>query len=178
LQQLLGDEYYVVEEGLNGRTATLEHPWVEGLSGRTYLLPCCKSHAPLDLVIIYLGTNELAPFHHLPPLGIAESCASLVRVVRAAECGRDGGTPPVLLVCPPPIQATGPNAAMLEEAAVKSQTLGKCFAAAAEAVGAELLDLADVLRYSNEDPIHLDADGHRMLADALLPHVRRLAQTT
>jgi len=174
LQQLLGDEYYVIEEGLNGRTATLEHPWVEGLSGRTYLLPCCKSHAPLDLVIIYLGTNELAPFHHLPALGIAASCASLVRVVRAAECGRDGGTPPVLLVCPPPIEATGPNAAMLEEAAVKSQALGKCFADAAAAVGAELLDLADVLRYSDEDPIHLDAEGHRILAEALLPYVRRL----
>jgi hypothetical protein len=85
----------------------------------------------LDLVIIYLGTNELAPFYHLPALGIAVSCASLVRVVRAAECGRDGGTPPALLVCPPPIDSAGPNAA----------------------------NARDVLRYSDEDPIHLDADG-------------------
>jgi lysophospholipase L1-like esterase len=175
LQQLLGDEYYVIEEGLNGRTATLEHPWVEGLSGRTYLLPCCKSHAPLDLVIIFLGTNELAPFHHLPAPGIAESCASLVRVVRAAECGRDGGTPPVLLVCPPPIQATGPNAAMFEDAAVKSQTLGRCFADAAAAVGAELLDLDGVLQYSVDDPIHLDADAHAALARALQSLVMTLA---
>ena len=174
LQRLLGDEYYVVEEGLNGRTATLEHPWVEGRSGRTYLLPCCRTHAPLDLVIIYLGTNDLADHYGLSALGIAESCASLVRVARAAECGRDGGTPPVLLVCPPPIRATGPNAAEFETAAVKSQTLGQCFAEAAQMVGAELLDLAGVLRYSEDDPIHLDADGHRALAEALRPLVDRL----
>ena len=175
LQRLLGDEYYVIEEGLSGRTATLEHPWIEGRSGRTYLLPCCKSHAPLDLVIIYLGTNELAPFHNLPPLGIAQSCASLVRVVRAAECGSDGGTPPVLLVCPPPVRASGPNAAEFETAAVKSRALGKCFADAAQALGAELLDLDGVVGYSEADPIHLDADGHRALAEALQPFVRRLA---
>ena len=178
LQRLLGNEYYVVEEGLNGRTATLEHPWVEGRSGRTYLLPCCRSHAPLDLVIIYLGTNDLADHYRLSAVQIAESCASLVRVVRAAECGRDGGTPQVLLVCPPPIRATGPNAAEFETAAVKSQTLGQSFADAAEAVGAELLDLAGVVRYSEDDPIHLDADGHRALGEALTPLVRRLAPTT
>ena len=175
LQRLLGDEYYVVEEGLNGRTATLEHPWVEGRSGRTYLLPCCRSHAPLDLVIIYLGTNDLAPHYRLTASGIAESCASLVRVVRTAECGRNGRTPPVLLVCPPPIRATGPNAAEFATAAENSRLLGTCFAEAAAAVGAELLDLDGVVEYSEADPIHLDADAHRRLATALQPLVRRLA---
>ena len=175
LQQLLGEDYYVVEEGLNGRTATLDHPWVEGRSGRSYLLPCCRSHAPLDLVIVYLGTNDLADHYQLSAAEVAESCASLVRVVRAAECGRDGGTPPVLLVCPPPISPTGPDAEEYESAAVKSRTLGKRFSESAEAVGAELLDLGGVVRYSEEDPIHLDADAHRALAEAVEPFVRRLA---
>ena len=175
LQRLLGDEYNVIEEGLNGRTVTLEHPWVEGRSGRPYLLPCCQSHAPLDLAIIYLGTNDLAPHYSLAAVGIAGACASLVRVVRAAECGRGGGAPPVLLVCPPPIRATGPNAAEFQAAAATSRTLGRCFAEAARAVSAELLDLDGVLHYSDDDPIHLDVDGHRVLAETLQPIVRRLA---
>src|SRR6266516_109080 len=93
LQRLLGEGYHVIEEGLNGRTATVEHPWVEGRSGRPYLLPCCRSHAPLDLVIIYLGTNDLADRYQLSAADIAQACASLVRVVRAADCGRGSGTP-------------------------------------------------------------------------------------
>ena len=175
LQRLLGDAYYVVEEGLNGRTATLEHPWVEGRSGRPYLLPCCRTHAPLDLVIIYLGTNDLDDYYRLSAADIAEACASLVSVVRAAECGRNGAMPPVLLVCPPPIRATGPDAAEYETAAAKSHMLGAHFAQAAAAVGAKLLDLDGVVRYADADPIHLDAAGHHALAAALEPLVRRLA---
>jgi lysophospholipase L1-like esterase len=175
LQRLLGEGYRVIEEGLNGRTATLEHPWIDGRSGRPYLLPCCRSHAPLDLVIVYLGTNDLADRYCLSAADVAEACASLVGVVRAAECGRDGGMPPVLLVCPPPIRATGPDAAEYEMMAAKSRALGARFAEASEAAGAELLDLDRVVRYSDQDPIHLDADEHRALAAAVEPLVRRLA---
>jgi lysophospholipase L1-like esterase len=175
LQDLLGAGYHVIEEGLNGRTATLEHPWIDGRSGRAYLLPCCRSNAPLDLVIVYLGTNDLDDRYNLSASDVAEACASLVQVVQAAECGHQLGTPAVLLVCPPPIHATGPEAADYETMAAKSRTLGARFADAAEAVGAKLLDLDGVVGYAEEDPIHLDADGHRALAEALEPIARRLA---
>jgi lysophospholipase L1-like esterase len=175
LQQLVGDGYRVVEEGLNGRTATVEHPWIEGRSGRPYLLPCCRSHAPLDLVIIYLGTNDLADRFNLSSTDVARSCASLVAVVAAAGCGRGGATPPVLLVCPPPIRATGPERAEFAGTEARSRAIGEAFAAAAAEVGAALLDLGHVLRYSDVDPEHLDADGHRLLAEAVVPFVRRLA---
>ena len=39
----------------------------------------------------------------------------------------------------------------------------------------ELLDLDGVVGYSEEDPIQLDADGHRALALALEPLARRPA---
>jgi lysophospholipase L1-like esterase len=175
LQVLLGGGYRVIEEGLNGRTATLEHPWIEGRSGRPYLLPCCRSHAPLDLVIIYLGTNDLSDRYNLSASDIAEACASLVATVRAADCGRENGEPAILLVCPPPIRATGPDAAEYETVAAKSQTLGARFAEAAQEAGVELLDLDGVVRYAEQDPIHLDADAHQVLAAAVEPLVRRLA---
>jgi lysophospholipase L1-like esterase len=174
LQGLLGDEYRVIEEGLSGRTATLEHPWIDGRSGRPYLLPCCRSHAPLDVVVIYLGTNDLSDRYNLSAFDVAESCASLVATVRAADCGRDGAAPAILLVCPPPIFATGPDAAEYTQVAAKSTTLGARFAEAAQTVGVELLDLDGVVRYAEEDPIHLDAAAHRALAEAVEPRVRRL----
>jgi lysophospholipase L1-like esterase len=174
LHGLLGEGYRVIEEGLNGRTATLEHPWIDGRSGRPYLLPCCRSHAPLDLVIIYLGTNDLSDRYNLSAGDVAEACTSLVATVRAAECGPDGGAPAVLLVCPPRISATGPDAKDYEAVAAKSQTLGARFAEAAQAANVELLDLDGVVRYAEEDPIHLDADAHRALAEAIAPLVPRL----
>ncbi len=60
LQAALGADWHVVEEGLNGRTTTLDSPLAPGKNGLSYLAPCRDSHAPLDCVVIYLGTNDLA----------------------------------------------------------------------------------------------------------------------
>ena len=58
LQRKLGDDYYVIEEGLSGRTTSFEDPVFEGLSGLNAIYPCMMTHEPLDLVIIMLGTND------------------------------------------------------------------------------------------------------------------------
>ncbi|MGB5733865.1 MAG: GDSL-type esterase/lipase family protein [Thiohalocapsa sp.] len=60
LRDKLGPDFSVIAEGLNGRTTVFDDP-IDGAhkNGRTYLLPCLESHAPLDLVIIMLGTNDL-----------------------------------------------------------------------------------------------------------------------
>ena len=58
LQRKLGDDYYVIEEGLSGRTTSFDDPVFEGLSGLNAIYPCMMTHEPLDLVIIMLGTND------------------------------------------------------------------------------------------------------------------------
>ena len=60
LRQQLGDDYLVIEEGLNARTTVHDDP-IDGAhkNGKPYLLPCLETHLPLDLVIIMLGTNDL-----------------------------------------------------------------------------------------------------------------------
>src|SRR3954462_1773041 len=59
LQTALGSDYRVIEEGLNGRTTTVDDPIHDHRNGRHYLPPCLESHAPFDLVTIMLGTNDL-----------------------------------------------------------------------------------------------------------------------
>ena len=59
LQQLLGDEYKVIEEGCNGRTTMYKAPGEGWKSGLEYLKPCLNSHKPVDAVVMMLGTNDL-----------------------------------------------------------------------------------------------------------------------
>ena len=59
LQAALGGAYRVIEEGLNGRTTVFDDSIEEGRNGETYLRPCLQTHAPIDLVILMLGTNDL-----------------------------------------------------------------------------------------------------------------------
>ena len=58
LEQKLGEDYLVLEEGLSGRTTCFNDPIHEGLSGLDYIYPCLMSHEPVDLLIIMLGTND------------------------------------------------------------------------------------------------------------------------
>ncbi len=174
LQSLLGDGHRVIEEGLNARTTALDHPFRYGRNGREYLFPCLQSHAPLDLVVIFLGTNDLGDKYGLTAAEIAEATGSLVPIVRLAECGRDRGTPPVLLICPPPIAQGGPFGDAFRLAGEKSRELAEPLAVEAQRFGAEFLNLDGVVSYSKADPIHLDAEGHRALAQAVAPIVRRL----
>jgi len=83
LVQELVDGYYVIEEGLNGRTTALSDP-IEGphKNGKEYLVPCLESHQPLDLVTIMLGTNDLKKRFSLSAFDIANGAGVLVDIVR------------------------------------------------------------------------------------------------
>ena len=73
MQQILGDEYQIIEEGQNGRTISCEDPWEWGnKKGMDYVLPMVESHVPFDMLIIMLGSNELKKKFHLPAGGSAE----------------------------------------------------------------------------------------------------------
>ncbi|MDP9285716.1 MAG: hypothetical protein M3P41_12325 [Actinomycetota bacterium] len=52
LATALEDEAEVIAEGLNGRSATIESPVAEGRNGLPYLVPCLRSQAPVDLLVI------------------------------------------------------------------------------------------------------------------------------
>ena len=56
LQEKLGPDYRVLEEGLSGRTTVFDDPIHEGLRGLDDIFSCLMSHEPVDLLIIMLGT--------------------------------------------------------------------------------------------------------------------------
>ena len=73
LRNSLGEDYRVIEEGLNGRTTLWDDP-IEGFkNGLDYLMPCLESHRPFDLITIMLGTNDLKCRFSVSAFDIAES---------------------------------------------------------------------------------------------------------
>ena len=55
----LGAGVHVIEEGLNGRTTLWDDPFMDFRNGKPYLLPCLRSHQPVDVLVLMLGTNDL-----------------------------------------------------------------------------------------------------------------------
>ena len=91
LQAQLGAGWHVIEEGLSGRTTVHDDP-IEGAhkNGRLYLRPCLQSHAPLDLVILMLGTNDLKVRFHMPPSEVAMGIGCLVYDIKELAPGPRG----------------------------------------------------------------------------------------
>ena len=150
LQRTLGDGYLVVEEGLSGRTTVFQDPLYEGLDALSYLWPCLKSHEPVSLLVIMLGTNDSKERFGMNAYAIGLGMRRLVQKAQTTDCWGPGGRPNILIVAPPAIGE------------------GVLTSPVAEETGAHFLDAgACGCEFNTIDYMHLTKKGHAALAAAL-----------
>jgi lysophospholipase L1-like esterase len=174
LQAVLGAGYRVIDEGLNGRTTVWEDPVEGDKMGKRHLVPVLESQAPLDLVILMVGTNDTKKRYSAPPTDIAAGVGVLLDIIGKCASGRDGKAPPVLLVAPVALSKLTEFAQMFEGGSEKSRTLAALYAEQAKARGCAFFDAGTVARCSDLDGVHFDATGHRALGEALAREVRKI----
>lgn len=169
LQEKLGSGHTVIAEGLNGRTTVHDDPMDGGAvkNGHRFLPVILESHAPIDLVIIKLGTNDLKQRFSVPAYDIADGAGRLVDLVLASKNAPAKSPPKVLLVAPAPLVQMGWIDAMFQGGTEKSKTLGKEYKRVAEDRGVAFLDAGTVVTSSLVDGIHLDQDMQRKLGEAI-----------
>ncbi len=176
LQRTLGSGYVVIEEGQNGRTTVWDDPVEQNnKNGIKYLVPCVESHAPLDLVVLMLGTNDLKSRYAVSPMDIGWSVRNLVDVVQKSTFGPNAGAPKVLLIAPPPLAKLTEFADLfIGGGPEKSRALAKRYAEVAQEKGCAFLDAGKVVRTSDLDGVHFEAAEHRTLGEAVAREVKRL----
>lgn len=185
LQLLLGrDEYYVVEEGLNSRTTVQSDPvYDDDKSGLAILPILIKSHMPVDLCIIMLGTNDMKHRFSMEACDIGRAATLLAKAARSVSADKSPtGTPcEVLLVSPPPVTddlLTGRCADEFGERAIAiSRALPPYLEAAAQNSRAQFLDAAQFVQPSSQDGLHLTPEGHHRLAEILAERVHAILDT-
>lgn len=176
LQQLLGEAYYVIEEGFSGRTTVFDDPLVPGRNGRAALPYALTCHRPLDLVIIMLGTNDLKHHFSALPASIARGAGELVNMVQRYDYG-PFKAPQVLLVSPILVGEDVEHSIYVDygpEAFENSKLLAAQYEKVAKARGCHFFDAATVAAPSRIDQLHMDAESHEALAQALANVIRTL----
>ena len=102
LQDLLGDDCKVYEEGLSGRTTVFSDPLHESMDGLGVIYSTLMSHERVDLLIIMLGTNDTKE-----RLGVNAPCIALglERLIQKAKSvpAWKNDAPNIQVVCPPHI---------------------------------------------------------------------------
>src|SRR5271155_362381 len=127
MRRKLGGGHAVIEEGLNGRTTVFADPIEPDRRGADYLPPCLRSHAPLDLVIIALGCNDMKARFNVSAAEIAFGAERLVMMAGAEPVGPKGAPPRVLLVAPPPIAKLTSFADMFRGGEPKSRAIAAAY---------------------------------------------------
>ena len=180
LQQLLGDDYRVIEEGCGGRTTVFEDEISPGRNGIKSLSTCISSHNPLDLIVIMLGTNDLKKRFQATAWDLGKAMERIIDEIHHFPFEPAYPRPEILVVSPPFIKEGIANSifgCFTEEAAVMSHCLSPEYAAVSARKGCHFFDAATAAEASEEDRLHMTAESHRKLAEALEKEIRAICET-
>lgn len=182
MQRELGSPYQVIEEGVNGRTTAEDDPtdeYPEAKNGEKYLIPCLRSHYPLDLVIFMLGTNDLKVQFFTTVGQIAENIGRLVETTRKELQSKQNRVPGILVVSP---MAVGNSIEMSpfcvafggRKAIVPSMELAKALGKETQRLSCPFLDAASIAQPNRADAIHFTKEGHRRFGRAVAEKVKEI----
>ena len=176
LNEKLGEDYLVLEEGLSGRTSVFSDPLHECMSGLDAIYSCLMSHEPVDLLIIMLGTNDTKE-----RLGANAACIAIGMerlILKAKSIAAWRGEPKILVICPPHIgeglYRVPEGVPMGKGCPEKSRELAGYLRPVAERQGCAFLDAEGLCEFNRHDCMHLTRKGHAQMAELLAPIVKGL----
>lgn len=163
----------ILEEGLCGRTTVFDDAFRPCRRGTELLPALLETHAPLDGVILMLGTNDCKTLYHASAGVIALGMEQLLQQIASLLPGC-----PVLVISPillgEGVGEPGFDPEFDERSVAVSHGLKPALQAAAARNGAAFLAASDCASPSPVDREHLTEAGHRQLAGAILETLEAL----
>lgn len=170
-----------IAEGLGGRT-TVHDDWYADAdrNGARVLPTLLRSHAPLDMVIIMLGTNDLKPFLGRTAQEASNGVRRLVQIVRAQAAAERQNTPRIIVVSPPALCDSEHPEMMShfggQPAIDESKKFPRWYAQRADEEHVAFFDAATVASADPIDGVHLDPANTRAIGEGLAPLVAELLE--
>ncbi len=167
MSKLLRTNYRITEEGLCGRTTVHDDPFSPGIemNGLKLMATILDSHKPIDLVIIFLGVNDLKYRFSTTATDVANGVETLVRAAVRPDFGPSGRTPPdVLVITPPAIwEVANADGPIFKGGREKSIEVRDAFTQMSKRTGVPLLYAEDFVASDPTDGIHLSEASHGIL---------------
>lgn len=175
LDNSLHGNFRVIDEGLRGRTTVWDDP-IEGeyKNGKRYLIPCLQSHSPIDLVILFLGTNDLKKRFSVSPQDISLGIESLISIIKDSKTGPNNTAPQILILSPPPLGKITFFSEIFEGGKEKSEKLATHYEDVAKRHRCQYYDTSKIIFSSDYDGIHLSKSNHKKLGEKVAQLVRNI----
>lgn len=179
LQSMLGTNYKIIEEGLNGRSITLD----KNQKGESYFEFTLKRHYPVDLAVIMLGSNDLQKRFKLTASDVAAKAGEIVdKAINISKLRSEDNKPcKILLVSPIHIEKgmeKSPFSTLFGGGKAREESLefAKYYKQVAEKYDVYFMDASFYVKANNQDCLHLDKEGHKILADAFKEKIKEIME--
>ena len=178
LQALFGDEAEIIEEGLRGRMLVGENQFFPERDGLAQFGPIIGSHLPVDVLVIFLGTNDCNAGGEVSEARFLEAYRQYLQKLRNWAAFLNVPEPKVVLAAPPTINEQHFDDAMKKVfgagGATRADRLPVIIAACAQQLGTVYFDSSLVCKPAPGDGIHLDEANNQTLASALYATLKTL----
>ena len=182
VQNILGtDEYKILEEGFCGRTTVFDDPMQHGRNGLEYIDVAFATCAPVDMVVVMLGTNDTKDMFSPSALNIYYGMNKLIVTIKNLIAQSNCPEAKILLINPPHLIPTADGTYIWdfsERSTEIGKQLGTYYARLAKEQGLEFLD-ADALEGcvpSDIDGTHLTKEAHAVLGKAVAKKIREILE--
>lgn len=172
MQEALGSGYKVIEEGQNGRTIATEDPAEGEKNGLTYIGACLESHAPLDFVILMLGSNDCKKKFSYSSMDIAGEMQIMLEKIQSYNRFRCSDRIKIILVSPPHVADSIKDSWLgdsfgLGNAVKLSKELSPWYKQLSDMYGCIFVDAAEYVKVSDADGVHMDGAAQQKLGKVL-----------
>jgi lysophospholipase L1-like esterase len=172
LQQALGSNYHIIEEGLNGRT-TVHNEQDRPLRSGADLLPVLmESHNPIDLLVIMLGTNDLKTKFNSSSRQISNNVKSLCQL--AMNCDYNPKFQIILVSPSHVVKVNKEDNIEFDGAFEKSRELSLHYKKLAKDLHLYYIDASKIVETTEDDGIHWTAQQHRKFGLRLAKTIEKI----
>ena len=164
LQQFLGTDFKVIEEGCCDRTGFKDNPKGELFSAQKHFPTVLSKYNKIDIIILALGTNDLQFQYNITDLEIENGLNKLIVYAKSKSNN-------VILI--PPIRLkenllNGFFKIQFDEKSIeKSKYVGDIYKKSAKEYNCIIFDINEFTAPSNDDGLHYDTESHKIIAEKL-----------
>lgn len=180
VSKILGEEYKIIEEGLNGRTVNLTPPEEIFKNGMYCIEPCVRTHMPFDLLVLMLGSNDMKVIFDQTAEMVGDELRKMIHKIREVSAYKDPQGKPVKILLVSPIHVTGdvltgPFVDGFNQKSIDtSRQLADVYEKIAKEEDCEYMNAALYAAPGTKDGLHLEEEGHANLAIAMASKIKEI----
>lgn len=176
LQEMLGQEYEVIEEWLWARTTMFDDPRPEfpERNGLKTLPIILETHLPVDLVIVMLGTTDTKEMMNITSEQSTKGMSKIIETIKTYKVLTWYHPPEILVIVPPIVDESWNMASQLFRGwTQKWNELIQSYKTLTQNENVLYLDPTTKISVDKKEGVHLDSKSHQKLAELIYETIQK-----